>query len=218
MYKKKDFANDRRECYAQYGCGYSAPSGWLNFDSSPTLRFERLPLIGSLYTKNKSRFPASVMYGDIVKGLPIPASSCSGIYCSHVLEHLSLEDFRTALRNTHQSLQPGGTFRLVLPDLAYYALRYLESSSDDAALQFMRDTSLGTEMRARGFFDMLKAWLGNSHHLWMWDYKSVCSELGHVGFVGIRLAVFGDSSDPAFKTVEEKDRWDNCVGIECRKM
>ena len=58
--------------YVQYGCGWSAPKEWRNFDASLTLRFERLPLIGHLYTKNESRFPGNVEYGDIVKGLPIP--------------------------------------------------------------------------------------------------------------------------------------------------
>ena len=39
-------------------------------------------------------------YGDIINGLPLPEKSCKAIYCSHFLEHLSLQDFRTALKNT----------------------------------------------------------------------------------------------------------------------
>jgi len=109
----------RNSYYVQYGCGWSAPVGFRNFDASPTLRFERLPLLGKLYTKNNSRFPENVEYGDIVKGLPVPPTSCEAVYCSHVLEHLSLDDFRKALRNTHRILKSGGTFRLVVPDLDY---------------------------------------------------------------------------------------------------
>lgn len=82
--------------YVQYGCGLSAPNEWQNFDASPTLRFERLFLIGHLYTKSKSRFPKNVKYGDIVKGLPVFIDSCKGVYCSHILEHLSLSDFGLA--------------------------------------------------------------------------------------------------------------------------
>ncbi len=52
----------------QYGCGFNAPSGWKNFDVSPTLRFERLPLIGRLYSKNQQRFPENVEYGDQMAG------------------------------------------------------------------------------------------------------------------------------------------------------
>jgi len=60
------------DLYVQYGSGYSAPPGWLNFDASLTLRFERLPFIGGLYTRNSRRFPRVTRYGDVVAGLPVP--------------------------------------------------------------------------------------------------------------------------------------------------
>ena len=34
------------EVYVQYGCGWNAPRGWRNFDASPNLRIDHLPLIG----------------------------------------------------------------------------------------------------------------------------------------------------------------------------
>jgi SAM-dependent methyltransferase len=207
--------DDRR--YIQYGCGMSAPKGWRNFDASPTLRFERLPVLGHLYTKNEARFPKEVEYGDIVKGLPVTADSCDGVYCSHVLEHLSLEGFRIALRNTYKALRPGGTFRLVLPDLEHSIKQYLSNASNDAAIAFMRETSLGHERRAKGLVGVVSAWLGNSQHLWMWDYKSIDLELQNAGFVGIRRAFFGDSSNPIFNDVEDRSRWDGCLGVECKR-
>ena len=207
--------NDR--CYVQYGCGQSAPSGWRNFDNSPTLRVERLPLIGRLYTKNESRFPKNIEYGNIVKGLPVTPESCNGVYCSHVLEHLSLDGFRAALHNTHKILRLGGIFRLVLPDLEHSVKHYVANASNDAAPAFMRETGLGHEKRANGLRSFIVSWLGNSQHLWMWDYKSIEQELQHAGFVGIRRAFLGDSSDPMFRDVEDKGRWDNCLGVECKK-
>lgn len=203
--------------YVQYGCGWSAPQGWRNFDASPALRFERLPVVGRLYTKNGARFPEAVEYGDIVKGLPIEPGACDGIYCSHVLEHLALGDFRRALQNTYRLLKPGATFRLVLPDLHSSARRYLESTSPDAAVVFLRETALGEEVRPRSLKGFLANWLGNSRHLWMWDYKSMVEELKTAGFVNIRRAEFGDSRDSMFGTVEQKDRWDDCLGVECTK-
>ena len=47
----------------------NAPSDFDNFDVSPTLRFERIPIFGALYTKNSTRFPANVKYGNIAYGL-----------------------------------------------------------------------------------------------------------------------------------------------------
>jgi hypothetical protein len=36
----------RAHMYVQYGCGpFSAPQGWENFDSSLTLRWERIPIV-----------------------------------------------------------------------------------------------------------------------------------------------------------------------------
>jgi predicted SAM-dependent methyltransferase len=175
-----------------------------------------LPLIGHLHTRNQSRFPDNVEYGDIVRGLPVPAASCKGVYCSHVLEHLSLADLRIALRKTREILRPKGVFRLVLPDLEHSVRQYIDNPSGDAAIEFMRETFLGHESRTRGFRGLLASWLGNSRHLWMWDYKSMQRELESAGFGDVRRASFGDSFDPVFMTVEDQGRWENCLGVECR--
>ncbi len=203
--------------YVQYGCGMNAPDTWQNFDASPTLRFERIPLIGWLYTKNHSRFPAAVKYGDIVRGLRVRPGSCRGVYCSHVLEHLSLADLRRALQQTFVMLAPGGIFRLVVPDLEYLARQYLDDSTDSASSDFMRDSGLGQEQRVRGLRGMVVCWLGNARHRWMWDYKSLARELASIGFVDVRQAAFGDCDDPMFQAVEDPGRWRNCLGIECKR-
>lgn len=201
--------------YVQYGCGLTAPKGWLNFDASPTLRVQRMPLIGRLGTVGGTTFPANVRYGDIVKGLPVGSGSCRAVYCSHVLEHLSLQDFRAALVNTRAVLATGGIFRLVVPDLRVAAQRYLEDASDAAAERFMTETFLGVAERPRGVRGLLRTWLGNNQHLWMWDYPSLRRELAAAGFKDIRPARLGDSGEPMFAAVEEESRWVEAVAIHC---
>jgi hypothetical protein len=204
--------------YVQYGCGWDGtPEGWLNFDASPTLRLERVPLIGLLYTKNQRRFPPYVKYGDIVKGLPIDNSSCRGIYCSHVLEHLALADFERALANTATSLAPGGTFRMVLPDLEYLARSYLASGEELAAVKFMEASGMGKKHRPRNLKSLVIDAFGNSQHLWLWDEKSLAVKLRSHGFTAVRRAQFGDAEDPRFNEVENKDRFDGCLAMQCRK-
>lgn len=201
--------------YVQYGCGWkSAPAEWRNFDASPTLWFERIPLFGRLYTKNSTRFPENAEFGDIVKGLPVPPNSCKAVYCSHTLEHLALADFRIALQNTRQMLVPSGVFRFVLPDLEYLISQYSNDPSSEAALKFMSESRLGQEKRPRGLKGFAFAWLGNTEHLWMWDFKSMAAELERAGFVEIRRAAFGDSGDPMFEKVESAVRWQNCLGMQ----
>ena len=202
--------------YVQFGCGHDAPESWLNFDTSPTIILERLPVFGKIYSKNDARFPANVRRGNIVKGLPVAMHSASGVYCSHTLEHLALEEFRTALRQTKAMLKPGGYFRLVVPDLAYSIGRYNDSDSPTAAHQFLEETMLGRHTRPRGLGALLKQWLGGSEHYWMWDYPAMAHELNEAGFVEIRRAAFGDSPDPRFSEVEAESRWTDCLGVECR--
>lgn len=204
--------------FAQYGCGLSAPEEWLNFDASPTLRVQRIPVLKALL-KPKPVFPSNVRYGDIIKGLPLKENELEGIYCSHVLEHLSLEDFRIALRNTYKVLKPEGMFRLVLPDLEFYARTYLEELSGGdtlAAMTFIKQSMLGIERRPRGLGGMLRSFLGNSHHLWLWDYPSLSAELAVAGFRDIRRCEYRDGPE-VFYTVEEEGRFVNCLAIECRK-
>ncbi len=199
----------------QFGCGFHAPSGWRNFDASPTLRFERLPLLGRAYVRNAQRFPPNVEFGDVVKGLPLPTSSCTAIYASHVLEHLSLNDFQTALQHCFSLLKSSGLFRLVVPDLEVLANRYLTSQEASAAKAFMEETSLGVANRTRGVRGLMSLWLGNSSHLWMWDFKALQQELSDAGFVDIQRCAFGDN--PVFNGVEQQERFVNSVAVQGRK-
>ena len=207
--------------YVQYGCGLCAPDDWLNFDASPTLRIQRIPLLGKLVSKKLNViFPANVRYGDIIKGLPIKENSCDAVYCSHTLEHLALVDFRKALKNTYTILKPGALFRCVVPDLEYAAREYIQSleGNDPAAgTKFMQQTMLGIEQRPKGIKGFITIALGNSHHLWMWDKRSLAVELVNANFRSIRECSFNDSGDEMFKQVEYEGRFINAVAIECRK-
>ncbi len=208
--------------YAQYGCGLSAPKEWQNFDASPTLRLQRLPIFGALLKKQLNVvFPKEVRYGDIVKGLPLKENSCSGIYCSHVLEHLALKDFRTALVNTYRILKPGGVFRCLVPDLEIIVKDYLnslESNPETASIDFIGAGSLlGVSERPKGLKGIVTAVMGNSHHLWMWDHYSLKNELSNAGFINIRKAAFNDSEVLEFKLVEDITRFENAVVYECTK-
>lgn len=206
----------------QYGCGFSAPNDWLNFDASPTLRLQKIPIIGKVLRANqKVKFPKNVLYGDIVKGLPLKNNSCDALYCSHVLEHLSLSDFRIALQNTHKLLKPAGIFRCIVPDLEVIARQYvksLESSPETASIDFIgKGTLMGVLTRPRGIKGIITSVMGNSHHLWMWDHYSMKNELEKAGFKEIRRANYNDSKLQEFKFVEELSRFENAVVFECTK-
>jgi SAM-dependent methyltransferase len=196
--------------YVQYGSGLSCPPGWINFDVSPLLRLQRLPVIGALFKRGLTVFPDGVRFGDIVSGLPIADATVDGVYASHVLEHLSHEDFWKALHNTYRLLKPGGRFRLIVPDLEARARGYLQRldrGGQNANDWFVEVLGMGARQRARGVGGAIRAAVGNSAHLWMWDERSLRAALEQVGFVHVRRCQFNDSADQAFRAVEDRVRF-----------
>lgn len=198
--------------HVQFGCGHCAPPTWRNFDASPTLRFERVPVFGRLYTKNARRFPPGVEYGDILRGLPVAPGSCAAVFSSHVLQDLTLAESRVALRHTFAMLRPGGVYRTVVPDLAVAVRRYVESRDPLAAYHFLRETKTGLEApvprRAK-----VAAALG-SRQQWQWDFASLAHELRAAGFGDVRRCEIGDAADPAFADVEDPTRFANALAVE----
>lgn len=169
--------NNTLKRYVQYGAGNQAVSGWTNFDASLTLRIQKVPLIGRLLcSKLNCIFDDHVLYGDIVKGLPIKPESVDGLFCSHVLEHLSLADFSLALNNSFIYLKRGGVFRIIVPELEYYIYKYkmsLTSDNEDerarAAIEFCTGTCLGIKESRSTLSKRINDVFSNSGHRWMWD-------------------------------------------------
>jgi predicted SAM-dependent methyltransferase len=74
--------------------------------------------------------PHDLMSG---KPLPITDNTLSIAYCSHVIEHLRTEDVRFLFSEINRALKPGGTFRLVAPDMTIFYDAYLRG--DEVLLQ-----------------------------------------------------------------------------------
>jgi SAM-dependent methyltransferase len=206
--------------YIQFGCGMCAPDGWKNFDAGPAFWLQKYVPFSKpvLCRKGFPDYPVrNIEYGDIVLGLPVKQGSANAVYCSHVLEHLALAEFRRAIRNVYQYLEPGGVFRLVVPDFEYLIQQYCASSDPKAASQLLEGAHLGEAAMRRGIASLPQTLFGRSKHLWMWDYKAMASELADAGFVDIRRAYYNDSRNLRFQEVENPGRWENCLGVECRK-
>jgi predicted SAM-dependent methyltransferase len=211
--------------YVQYGAGNRSVKSWINFDSSPTLRIQKMPILGFfLRSKLNCKFDEDIFYGDIVKGLPIRSESVDGLFCSHILEHLSLDDFSTALKNSFSYLKPGAIFRIIVPDLEIYVNEYrklLSSKNPDirsgAAISFLKGTHLGAVHSRSTLSSRLNEALGNNKHQWMWDYPSLKRSLINEGFVNVRKFNISNSEDPMFLLPERKYQFNYALAVECRK-
>lgn len=211
------------EMYLQYGCGFDTPRQWVNFDSAPILFIREnwfLKLFFITILRRKDPFPKNVLYGNILKGFPKYNNRCKGLYCSHVLEHLTLAECRLALKNSYDLLAKGGTFRLVLPSLESFVREYvsrIDLEDGNAAVDFCKNTYLGREKHENMFRECLKIFFFKNYHFMMWDFYSLKKELQDVGFTNIKEVNFGDSKDDMFKLVENIERFESAVAIECMK-
>jgi hypothetical protein len=205
----------------QFGAGLCAPDSWQNFDVSPTLLLSRIPMVSSLLKMPK--WPRNVRFGNVVSGLPLSKSSCARVYSDQVLEHLSLESLRRALRNIFDMMMPGGVFRSFTPDLKHSIRLYEKAvaggNASDAASIFVRAIGMGVESTS-SFRDKLREHFGNSRHLWIWDEQSICRELEAAGFGDFRRALYLDSGDSLFDSIESCSEWRHeqlALGFEVRK-
>lgn len=102
------------------GCGTHLKLGWINIDA-----FNGLLLPVYLGTS-----PVYVRY-DLRRGLsPLGDSSCSYIYSAHFFEHLDYTEIKCLLDDCSRVLEPGGTFRIVLPDIVECFKKYLSNDKD----------------------------------------------------------------------------------------
>ena len=213
-----------KKIYIQYGSGTEAVPGWLSFDASPTLRLQRLPIIGKLISgRLNCVFDDDIKYGDIVKGLPLPDQSVDVVFCSHVLEHLALEDFYIALKNTKKILKSGGIFRVIVPDLLLDVKDYLKAySSKDgggASIEFLKKSGIGMMSRSKTFKEFLIEYLGNSSHRWAWDEKSLSRTLHETGFIDIE-PMYEGKTDPNYELItlpERLHQFERGIALKCRK-
>ena len=167
-------------------------------------------LRAALQRYGNALFPDGALYGDIVRGLPLPEKCAKGVYCSHVLEHIDRTNFEVALRNTLKLLKPGGVFSLVVPDLTWRAQKYVEmfECGDISANDwFMHASHLGRQHPLNSLMSRTRALLGNSEHRWMWDEASMTRMLTDAGFVSVRRCEFGDAKDMMFSIIEDKGRF-----------
>ena len=216
--------NEQENLCLNIGCGLDAPDEWLNIDASPGLRLSKIPLLGG-YLQAILKLPAwpkSVRYGDLIKGLNIRQESCGLIFASHILEHLSLSDFQTAVNNIYLYLKPGGILRAIVPDLEKLAAVYAEQLKDgslsaQSAHNFIKTSGIGCENSRKHLSGRIREAFSNSRHQWLWDEMSLSYSFKQQGFSKIRRCKYGDWSDPMFGLVENQARHENAVCIEAIK-
>lgn len=76
--------------------------------------------------------------------------------------------------------------------------------SPNDSIDFMKIFDLGLTKKLKSVVILLRIYIGNLNHFWLWDIKSIKSELIKASFNAIRQAQLGDSRNLRFNENEDK--------------
>lgn len=173
MRNRYEFINPRvleRE-YLDMGCGPNVHMHTINLD------WEWHPKIDVVW--------------DVTKSLPVADGSLKGIFTEHMLEHLPLQETYKVLERCRRALQPGGTIRVVVPNLSVYvdgyrerkALPYADTDAIFDGECYTPAMSVNRIMRLHG-------------HQFIYDFETMRALLERSGFHEIREETFQRGRDP----------------------
>lgn len=163
------------------GAGMVSLPGWVNTDVDGTADY----------------------YLDVIEPWPLDDGSITHVFADNVIEHLAISDGRRFLANVRAALRPGGTVRLVTPDVRASALAYC---AGDMGL-----TRIMERHRRHGYevlypVDVLRILFSESGHHDGYLYDELClsEELTRAGFIRIRRFDPGISSDPVLTGLDAR--------------
>jgi SAM-dependent methyltransferase len=199
------------------GCGETVPEGWINVDYSIGARLVRVPVL-KVILRWLGLFNADwsdrVLIHDLRTTLPWTDNSIDAVYSSHTLEHMTLEDGSSLLRECYRSLKSGGAIRIVVPDLEDMVQAYAAGNLTSA--EFIDALGMGFEQKGDTAVKKFLAPYFRFPHRCMYDHKSLAALLEAVGFVAEARGAF-ESSIPGIREVERESRTQGAVIVEGRK-
>jgi SAM-dependent methyltransferase len=202
------------------GCGLRPTPGWRNFDNSLTVRLSHVPgFTWALSILRRSDEHAKLMAlcrsGTVeyatAQRIPAQTGTADVIYSSHMLEHLHPRDARLFLAEVKRVLRPGGIIRLALPDLEMIVRAYIAHGDADTMVE---STLLATPVCSGVLGKLRFLVVGNRHHLWMYDGRSLCRLLAACGFSEATVMSAGSTRIPYASPLDLNERADQSVYVE----
>ena len=186
------------------GCGPNGQvEGFINIDNSKAVFLAKFPKIKKLLfqmrlisQKKLEHDWTGVRWMDASRRLPFVSESVDKIYCSHFLEHIPLDKGKHVLKDCHRILKKGGVMRLVVPDLLWYAEKYVDQTKE-----LLKNPELvqNREVHDKFLNSLYGAYLNKNryglNHCYMYDLPTLVAVLKSVGFQNIHKCEFKEGID-----------------------
>ncbi len=205
------------------GCGMTPIEGALNVDNSFSvyLAYHRplLWLLKTLRLLSQENIACAefsrahgIVYMDCTR-MELPDGCADVLYASHMMEHLTRAQTARFLAEARRVLKPGGTLRLVLPDMRLLVEAYLSSHDCD---RFVARTLLADETGSAFSARLRTLFFGYRGHRWMYDVPSVLALLSGSGFTDIRALPAGQTVIPEPDGINLSERADESLYVEAK--
>jgi hypothetical protein len=142
------------------------------------------------------------LYLDATKRWPLDDNTVECVFSDNVIEHLTLEAGRAMLREAHRCMKPGGTIRIVTPDLRQHIDMYLSGGTalQNEASSHYRELGLIVEHP----IDLVRIPIASfGHHQgYLYDFDTLASELEGAGFTAPIHCKLGVSAHDALNGID----------------
>ena len=153
---------------------------------------------------------------DITLGVPLPSDYYQTVYHCHFLEHLDNQQGWEFLKECWRILVPGGTMRVVVPDLELWCKSYVEKRMEFLTWYQTQLDSNPTLYSTPG--QILMGHLQGWQHKMAYDFDTLEHLLTTLGFTNIVQGMYGVSNVPEIEFLEKDPvRERESVCVECVK-
>lgn len=154
-------------------------------------------------------FSSNAGYGaDFRYPFLIDDGAFDGIFSEHTLEHLSYAEVAKVLAECRRILKPGGTIRVIVPDLSIFVEHYVSNDETwfrdwECEVLKPRGRSMISKMEALSFVTQ------EYGHRSAWDFATMERFLASAGFTEIRRCAFREGRDAHL--IQDKDTRDRTM-------
>ncbi|SHN72988.1 class I SAM-dependent methyltransferase [Desulfovibrio litoralis] len=166
------------------GCGTVYHKGWINIDNNSDNNINELDL-----------------HWDLRYKLPFPDNSVDFVFHEHFLEHLTVQEALSSLKDTLRVLKPGGVLRVAMPDLRQAVSDYLNPVWKD--LPWLKQYGLTFVQTKAELMNMnFRAW----GHQYLYDDEELLRRLQEAGFEKIKICPWHQSEHAALVNLETREQ------------
>ncbi len=193
------------------GCGPKIYENFLNVGFWQQLE------AGRIYKDLNGTSNTYMLNHDLRLGIPAADNTLDLVYHSHMLEHLTYQEGILFIKNCLRVLKPGGTMRVLVPDLELWINAYVNNNTFFFD-QYRRDGGIDKDIyvtKAAVFMGMLH----NHEHKCGYDFESLKWLVEYVGFVDVKRTLYASGEVDDLEIIEPMEplKIMESLCIECKK-